>query len=233
MPPESSREYDSRGTVLSHRFFGEVHPKYLEEGGYMFWQKPALMNRRAMNPRFKLPDVIEALEIDRGDVVADIGSGGGIYSIHFSRAVGEGGRVYAVERDSRCREYIAAEIARLGLKNVLVCCPELEDPGLPVGSCDLVFMRNVLHHIRQPARYFLNVRRCLRNGGRVAIIDYSRRSLVNAVSLLGHCVARESIDAAMGTAGYTISAEHEFLPDQHFLVYEIDEKRDCGDPAMP
>ena len=162
------------------------------------------------------PDaVIEALAIQPGSTVADIGAGG-YFSFRLADAVGPNGRVYAVDIDEDMVAYLKKKAADDGYDNVTVVLGEFGDPLLPDGKVDLVFSANTYHHIQDRIRYFEGVRGDLAPGGRVAIID------LNAVSwfprTFGHYTDKQVIVDELGAAGYRVDRDLDFVERQHFLI---------------
>jgi SAM-dependent methyltransferase len=95
-----------------------------------------------------------------------------------------------------------------------------DDPKLPVGSVDLIFLCNVFHHLKDRAKYFANVRSALKPGGRITIIDFYHDERSGDVGFpREHLVARETVLEEMTNAGYTLRREHTFLPRQYFLEF--------------
>ncbi len=173
------------------------------------WQRPA--------------DVVEALELQPGDRVADLGAGEGYFVPHLTEAVGADGRVYAVDVD----EEVVGELAERfppESTNVEAVLGKLEDPMLPDGSIDLVLIVNTYHHIEDRPAYFRRLRRDLRSGGRVAVIDPNQDlGGILALSLdEGHKSSAPVVEEEMRKAGYRVAARHDFLPVQIFRVFSPD-----------
>ena len=165
--------------------------------------------------------VVEALGIREGGQVADIGSGSGYFTFRLAKPVGPGGTVFAVDLDAEMNDHVRQEARVRGQGNVRVITAKPEDPLLPEAGVDLIFSCNTYHHIQNRARYFRRVRRCLRPGGRVAIVDFDDSHWIPR--LLGHWVQRDQILAEMTEAGYYLAREFNFLPRQHFLIFETSE----------
>ncbi|MGH7342297.1 MAG: class I SAM-dependent methyltransferase, partial [Candidatus Rokuibacteriota bacterium] len=166
------------------------------------------------------PDrVVAALGIANGDRVADLGSGSGYFTVRLARAVGSGGKVYAVDVDEEMNEYLRQRLARESIANVEVVLGRFEDPLLPDGGIDLVVIIDTYHHIEDRPTYFRNLRRDLAPGGRVAVIDFDGRKGW-FVRLFGHYTPREDLLREMREAGYEVSAEHDFIDRQSFVVFE-------------
>jgi ubiquinone/menaquinone biosynthesis C-methylase UbiE len=173
--------------------------------GREMWQRP--------------DDVVAALEIQPGAVVADIGAGEGYFVSYLADAVGDGGRVYAVEVDE---DLVGALEERFGDDaRVRVVHGGYDDPKLPNGGVDLVLIVNTYHHIDDRPAYFRRLARDLTSEGRVAILE-PNGSLTGLLSLAldeGHTSIAWEVGAEMGEAGYAPPTSHEFLPVQIFEVF--------------
>ena len=119
----------------------------------------------------KIPEVIAALKVKAGQVVADIGAGSGVFSLPIGRAVRPGGTVYAVDIDQALLDHVEMEATEQGMVNVKPILGGPSDPLLPV-DVDLVFMNDVLHHIEDRAGYLATLALYLKPGARIAIIDF-------------------------------------------------------------
>jgi arsenite methyltransferase len=175
--------------------------------------------------RWQHPDrVIEALSLQPGQRVADLGAGGGYFTFRLARAVGPEGRVYAVDTDPDMREVIADRVDRERVENVVTVAAEPGSPELPE-PVDLVLLVNAFYHLPEPAAYLPRLAGQLRPAGRIAVIE-SRPKW----SLFGHATDPAAIRSAMATAGYQLAAEHDFLPRQSFQAFQRD-GRDGGPVA--
>ena len=132
-----------------------------------------MFNRQASSKENRPDRIIEALSLQPGQNVADIGVGGGYYSLRFARTVGSDGIVYGVDTNRKFLEHLSASAAKKGLANVKTIEASSMITSIPAGSLDTVFMRNVFHHLKDRARYFEDLSKLLKTGGRVAIIDYA------------------------------------------------------------
>ena len=176
----------------------------LSKLGRATWQRPT--------------DVVESLGLAPDDRVADLGAGEGYFVPYLTRAVPDG-RVYAVEIDPERIEELAERFD--DDERVEVVSGQPEDPGLPDGGIDLVLVVNTYHHIEGREAYFRSLRRDLRPGGQVAIVD-GDPELGGILGLFlpnGHTMSREQVKKEMGAAGYTRAKSHDFLPMQVFEVY--------------
>jgi arsenite methyltransferase len=161
--------------------------------------------------------VIAALNIRPGDRVADLGSGGGYFTFRLAEAVGPAGQVYAVDIDRDMVDLIAKRVKQETLSNIEPVLAKPDDPLLPKAGVNLIFTSNTYHHIDKRIAYFANLRKYLRPGGRVAIIDFDRRSWFEG--LFRHYTPTEFIKPEMEQAGYSLQEDLDFLDRQSFLIF--------------
>ncbi len=174
----------------------------LEGEDRIAWQKP--------------DEVIRLLGVKRGDRVCDIGVGPGYFALRLARAVGPQGEVYAFDAEPRMLEVLRQRMREQGIFHVR---PVLAEEGVPPRPCDLVLVVNTFHHFRDGPGYLRRLAAHLKPGGRVANIDFHKREQPVGPPL-EHKVAREDFLAAAAEAGLRLTAEHEVLPYQYFLVLE-------------
>jgi ubiquinone/menaquinone biosynthesis C-methylase UbiE len=164
--------------------------------------------------------VVETLGLEPGDVVADVGSGSGWFTLPLARAVAPDGRVYAVDVDPEMNAYLEERLAEEGVENVTVVLATPDDPGLPEGTVDLVFTSNTYHHLPNQRRYFASLRPYLAPGGRVAVVEYEPAKAGWFARTFGHATPKRDIVASIVAGGYRLAHDHDFLERQAFLVFE-------------
>lgn len=84
-------------------------------------------------------------------------------------------------------------------------------------SLDLIFMRNVYHHLRNRVEYFRKFRHFLKPNGKVAIIE--RNKSLTLHNIFGHCIPKEIIIKEMEEAGFLVDREFDFLPSHSFIIF--------------
>ena len=179
---------------------------------------------RAQDNAADLTRLIEVLQLDAGDIVAEIGAGNGALTVAIAKHVGPSGRVYTSELPSNL-ERLRGAVAKSALGNIQVIEARLEEANLPEGCCDAVFMRNVYHHFTVPATMNVSFLRSLKPGGRLAIIDFSPRgkSATAPESRGGnssHGVNAETVVNELKAAGFEVTATEE-RSGRWFLVAAI------------
>ena len=128
--------------------------------------------------------LIEVLEIEQGEVVADVGAGDGTWSAALAERVGGSGRIYATEVDRDDLKKIRDRIERAGLDNVLVVEGTQNETGLPPACCDAILLRRVYHHFQEPGAMRASLKQALSDDGLLLIVDFDtkRSGLVRAAS---------------------------------------------------
>jgi ubiquinone/menaquinone biosynthesis C-methylase UbiE len=165
-------------------------------------------------------DVMKALALRPGEVVADIGSGSGYFTLRFARAVGDAGRVYAVDISPDMIRHLNRRLRDAGVRNVVPVLADPDDPLLPDASVDSFVIVDTWHHVEDQAKYLGLLKRMLKPGGQVVHIDFQKRELPVGPPLTMK-IAREDLVKQMETAGFHLAAEHGFLPYQYFLVFTV------------
>ncbi len=181
-----------------------------------------MLNRHAGAAPSKADEIIQTIGLKPGDAVADIGAGGGYFALRFAQLVGSEGKVYAIDVDVAFLKIIKENAIRQGLTN-LITVPVKEELALPKGELDVVFMRNVTHHLTDRVNYFARLKEFLKKDGRVVIIEFKRehrRRFLSPGPGKGHYVPRDRLVQEMQDAGYVLKQEFHFLPEQHFTIYQ-------------
>ena len=178
-----------------------------------------MFNKKAANPKNKPDQIIEAIALKHGQCIADIGSGGGYFSLRFAKIVGQEGKIYAVDANPDFLEFIKKSAKDEGLNNVIPTLASEDRLDLPEKSLDFIFMRNVTHHIPNRIKYFRNLKDFLKPDGKIIIIEYKKGKFFTFRGIFGHDVPKEIITREMEEAGYLLKNEFDFLPEQHFTIY--------------
>jgi ubiquinone/menaquinone biosynthesis C-methylase UbiE len=180
-----------------------------------------ILNREAASPKNKPEEIIKGLHIQEGHAVADIGSGGGYFTLAFAGNVGKTGKVYAVDIRSKYLNFIRRRSEQARLDNIIFVLAGEDEINLPKAGLDLVFARNVFHHLSEPAKYFGNLKNYLKPVGKVAIIDHKPAGGFSFAALFKHQASGEVVVQEMEKAGYFLAESFDFLPDQTFNLFGI------------
>lgn len=166
------------------------------------WQKPE--------------QVIKALGLRPGMKVADIGAGTGYFALRLARNA-TAPRVFAADIEPKMLEYIRERASKEGLTNVTTVLAAEGSANLPE-AVELAIMVNTYHHVPKRVEYFAGLLKSLAPGGRLAIIDWKPGASGGPPAHFRF--SAEQIQKEMASAGYRVVAEHDFLPNQTFTVFE-------------
>jgi ubiquinone/menaquinone biosynthesis C-methylase UbiE len=159
--------------------------------------------------------VIEALALTPGMTVADVGAGTGYFAARLSPAVGERGKVLAVDIEPDMVRYLGERAARDGTPNVEARLGAADDPALPAAAVDRILIVNTWHHVADRAAYAAKLTSALRRGGFVLIVDFTHDSERGPPR--GHRVSPETVVAELERGGLRAQKVDVELPDQFVI----------------
>lgn len=194
-------------------------------------RRAEMFNEMAQGPENKPYKVLEKLAIRPGQAIADVGSGGGYFTLKFARLAGKSGRVYAIDKNPGFLEFVREKARLAGLDNIETVLAEKDKLQFPGKTFDLIFVRNVYHHLKNRAGCFRSLIPSLKPGGRVAIIELQKGWLPGFHRIFGHYTNQETIVREMEEAGYEIKERHDFIPSQSFIVFRLGAPEEEGRPA--
>ncbi len=162
--------------------------------------------------QWQRPDqVVQALRLRRGEVVADIGAGTGYFS---RRMATQGAHVLAVDIDPE----LLNRLKELSSASVETRLARPDDPGLEPASVDTIFICNVLHHIANRGDYLPKLKRSLKNGGRIVVLEFWDRPLPVGPAEQ-YKIPPNRLDAEMQAIGLKRNRSLGDLPYQYFFEY--------------
>jgi arsenite methyltransferase len=179
----------------------------------------AMLDDPARDAYQKPHEVITALDLKEGEVVADIGAGSGYFTFRLAQHVGNTGCVYAVDISPEMIVHLNRRVRDLKLKNVVSILAAPDDPLLADASIDRFFICDTWHHIENHDRYLALLKRMLKPGGQVVMIDF-KKAQTPVGPPLELRIDRADLMKEMETNGFRLEAEHKFLPHQYFLVFK-------------
>jgi ubiquinone/menaquinone biosynthesis C-methylase UbiE len=117
-------------------------------------------------------EILEALELRKGMAAADLGAGSGYFTLPIAEAVGPPGKVYAVDSQPAMLDRLREKLSVESHSHIQPVQGDAAGTGLPDACCDLVLMANLLHELPDPVAALNEAKRLLRDGGRLAILDW-------------------------------------------------------------
>jgi predicted methyltransferase len=166
--------------------------------------------------RLQIDRVMDLLNIRPGSVVADIGAGGGWFSVRAARRVAPNGRVIAEEINPKAILSIQQRAKREQLTNIETLLGTPDDPKLTPNSLNAALMLKVYHEIAHPQLVLANLRMALKPGARFGIIDRNG-------SGGDHGLNEPILRAEVERAGFRQVARYDFTKadgQDYFLIFE-------------
>ena len=195
-PPRSGQEHG--------RLFPPQDLGLLEGPDRDAWQKP--------------DEVMDVLGIADGATVADLGAGGGWFTIRLARRVGPNGIVYAEDVQPEMIESITRRVEREGLTNVKPVLGAPTNPRLPDAALDAVLIVGVYNEMEDPVALLKNVAVALKPRGRLGIVDFTQEGLGPGPPMEERVNPQRIVTDAQA-AGLKLIAREDFLRYQYLLVF--------------
>jgi ubiquinone/menaquinone biosynthesis C-methylase UbiE len=165
------------------------------------------------------PDqIMDALGIADGSVVADIGAGSGWLTIRLARRVGPQGLVYAEDVQKEMITAISRRVSREGLPNVRPWLGSNNDPRLPANSLDAALLVDAYHEIENRVAVLSSLARALKPQGRIAVVDFKLEGTGPGPSPEER-VSPDVVVKDAAKAGLKLIRQETFLPYQYFLIF--------------
>ncbi|MEO8416264.1 MAG: class I SAM-dependent methyltransferase [Ginsengibacter sp.] len=202
------RSPDGTGKVYVSREIGQV----------MGPAGAAWLDRKTREKEENSNLAIEKMNLLPNSVVADIGAGTGYFTFKIAEKVPQG-KVYAVEIQDDLIRYLNNRKKELDNTNVDVIKGEAKSPRLPDNSIDLALLIDVYHELQYPREMMQNINKALKKDGRVLLLEYRAEDPHISINPL-HKMSVDQVNKEMADNGFKLSYDGEFLPIQHFLVYQ-------------
>jgi ubiquinone/menaquinone biosynthesis C-methylase UbiE len=201
-PPPAQESHDA--TI--HHSFDDVSKwvGVFDDPGRDAWQKPDA--------------VLQTLGVAPGMTVADLGAGTGYFSVHLAKAVGDKGKVLAIDVEPKLVDYMKERAAKAHLAQMVAVLAPTDDPKLPAGGVDLVLIVDTWHHIDDRLHYLAKLAAGLKPGGRVAVVDFKKGDFPVGPPD-AHKLEAKAVTAEFVEAGWSLAKQWDELPYQYVLVF--------------
>ena len=195
-----------------HPLTGRVIAPVMGIGGADWLERP---EREAEEAPSK---ALDALHLEKGMVVADVGAGTGYYSIRMAERIGPTGKVYANDLQPEMLSRLRANAARAGVTNIETIRGSEADPKLPANAIDLVLLVDVYHEFSKPQEMLRHIRTALKPDGRLVLLEY-RKEDPSIPIRPEHKMSVQEVRTEVQAEGYRLDEVIETLPWQHIIIF--------------
>ncbi len=179
----------------------------------------------------EMPDAMVAMmNLEDGDVVADIGAGSGFFTRRMARLVAPTGTVYAVDIQPEMLEILQGYVEEEGVTGVVPVLSEFDDPKLPEGEIDWILLVDVYHEFGDHEAMLAKMRQALKPDGKVALLEYRVEDGTGDHIRGDHRMSVRQVLNEWGPAGFDLVEMHEFLPSQHLFILQPTRDGTAGEP---
>jgi ubiquinone/menaquinone biosynthesis C-methylase UbiE len=195
----------------------EINEQY-RNPDYSRWQRNLETEGREVYE--KRLAIVETVGLKPGQAVADIGAGTGLFTRLFAARVGPQGRVYAVDI---ARTFVEGNLQRARaarLENVVGIVSTQADTRLEENSVDVVFICDAYHHFEDPKAMLASIRRALKAGGTLVVVDFERIPGTSPDWILKHVRAgKEDFRREIEASGFRFAEEVKLMRENYFLRF--------------
>ena len=165
------------------------------------------------------PDqALDAIGIEKGSTVADIGAGVGYFTWRLADRVGPGGVVYGEDIQPGMIAQLQKNMAARKITNVKTVLGAYDDPKLPKASLDLVLLVDVYHEFSEPEKMLQRIRESMKPGGRLVLLEY-RAEDPSVPIRPEHEMTVKMVREEVQPEGFKFDKTIEVLPQQHIIIF--------------
>lgn len=165
--------------------------------------------------------VMDAAGIKPGMVIGEVGAGRGRFTMHLARRVGNKGKIFANDIDAEGLAYLRERCESEGILNVEIILGEIDDPLLPEGTLDMVFMVWTYHFLDEPVAMLKKLLPALKPGGTVVLVEPDP---IRGPGGDDHGISPERMRREAEQAGFEVVSIEDFLPWDLMFVLKIIER---------
>jgi 2-polyprenyl-3-methyl-5-hydroxy-6-metoxy-1,4-benzoquinol methylase len=174
---------------------------------------------RAQRDLEEMPEAaLDAIGIQKGMTVADVGAGVGYFSLRIAKRVGSTGKVYANDVQPEMLTMLKQRAMKAKVTNVVPVLGTESDPQLPAKSMDVILLVDVYHELSQPQLMLQKLRQALKDDGRLVLLEF-RKEDPRIPIRSDHKMSVEEVLAEVTPEGFRLEKLLKDLPRQHIFIF--------------
>jgi len=189
-----------------------------EISAVMGWQGAAWLERNKREREERTDLLLEALALQPGMVIADIGAGTGYLSRRMAPLVMPGGKIIALDLQPEMISILQTTVNRSGLKQIEVKQGSVDNIKLPKNSIDMAIMVDVYHELAYPYEVMVSILQALKPRGRLVFVEYKAEDIRVPIKPL-HKMSEAQIKREAGIFPLDWERTVSTLPWQHVVVF--------------
>jgi protein-L-isoaspartate O-methyltransferase len=196
-----------------------VHPvSGRRYAGVMSYEGAAWLEREERDIEEAPDKALDAIGIEKGSTVADVGAGSGYMTVRMASRVGPTGRVYATDIQPQMLNMLRARLEKERINNVTLVQGAVDDPRLPASTIDMILMVDVYHEFSEPQKMLRGMREALKSGGRMILLEYKKEEPWIPIRP-EHKMSVGEAKLEVEAEGFKLTKVGTELPRQHILVF--------------
>ena len=189
-----------------------------EISAVMGWQGASWLEREKREREERTDLLLDALALQPGMVVADVGAGTGYLSRRMAPLVMPGGKIIALDLQPEMVNLLQTGVKRLGLSQIDVKLSAVDDIKLPKNSIDMAIMVDVYHELAFPYEVMSSIMQALKPRGRIVFVEYKAEDARVPIKTL-HKMSEAQIKREAGVFALEWERTVSTLPWQHVVVF--------------
>jgi ubiquinone/menaquinone biosynthesis C-methylase UbiE len=160
-------------------------------------------------------ELVQAMGLEKGQAVADIGTGVGYMLPFLHEAVGPDGKLFAEDIFPDFLAKAKARVAEKGLVNVTFILGDEHGAKLPESSVDAVLVLDVYHHFDYPEEMLASIAKGLKKDGRLFIVDFYKKGFRDPKHIR---LDESDLIAEIEKNGFLLIRTGTFTPDRQYMA---------------